>query len=335
MRAFLQKLRGSTSSKGTTTGYNPTSKELEKEKRFPPLPEWPPPSLNNTIKEPLIIPTTTPISLNLDTTTQRSKSPSNAPSVSRPAYSVYLDSDLPPVPSLSERRGSNTSTTTEVAKRVPTSKETQPGQRDTPPLATTPVPTSTQQAKVNGVTNNTTTFTLGGAEERRKGNSVDSAAPSKAANTGRGSTTTDRTFATIKVGTSKNSSVRALVTSPTPLSQAGHGTAVNVPAHLHHKPPHSTGKYNSMGLPMADNVSFVRPGTSMSHMSGRTVVLTTASWSEAADEDLVSNIGQRERTRQEVLWEIVASEQRSVISTLNLTIMLTLKISTDMFMSLC
>jgi hypothetical protein len=65
---------------------------------------------------------------------------------------------------------------------------------------------------------------------------------------------------------------------------------------------------------MADNVSFVRAGTPMSHMSGRTVVLTTASWSEAAEEDLVSNLGQRERTRQEVLWEIVASEQRSVIS---------------------
>ena len=29
-----------------------------------------------------------------------------------------------------------------------------------------------------------------------------------------------------------------------------------------------------------------------------------------AEEDLVSNIGQRERTRQEVLWEIVASEER-------------------------
>lgn len=39
-----------------------------------------------------------------------------------------------------------------------------------------------------------------------------------------------------------------------------------------------------------------------------------ASWSEAAEEDLVSNLGPRERTRQEVLWEIVASEQRYVSS---------------------
>ena len=39
-------------------------------------------------------------------------------------------------------------------------------------------------------------------------------------------------------------------------------------------------------------------------------ILATASWSEAAEEELVSNIGARERTRQEVLWEIVASEER-------------------------
>lgn len=39
-------------------------------------------------------------------------------------------------------------------------------------------------------------------------------------------------------------------------------------------------------------------------------ILATASWSEAAEEDLVSNLGPRERTRQEVLWEIVASEER-------------------------
>jgi hypothetical protein len=42
-------------------------------------------------------------------------------------------------------------------------------------------------------------------------------------------------------------------------------------------------------------------------------MLTTGSWSEAAEEDLVSNLGQRERTRQEVLWQIVALEQWSVI----------------------
>ena len=39
-------------------------------------------------------------------------------------------------------------------------------------------------------------------------------------------------------------------------------------------------------------------------------VLPPASWSEAAEEDLVNHLGPRERARQEVLWEIVASEER-------------------------
>ena len=49
----------------------------------------------------------------------------------------------------------------------------------------------------------------------------------------------------------------------------------------------------------------------MTHASSR--ILSAQSWSEGAEEDLVSNLGQRERTRQEVLWEIVASEERYVV----------------------
>ncbi|KDN36359.1 hypothetical protein K437DRAFT_56995 [Tilletiaria anomala UBC 951] len=37
------------------------------------------------------------------------------------------------------------------------------------------------------------------------------------------------------------------------------------------------------------------------------------SWSEMTEEELVLNLGSRERTRQEVLWEIVASEERYVL----------------------
>jgi hypothetical protein len=54
----------------------------------------------------------------------------------------------------------------------------------------------------------------------------------------------------------------------------------------------------------------VRSGTPLSYLSGRTGIQAVASWSEAAEEDLVSNLGARERTRQEVLWEIVTSEDR-------------------------
>ena len=57
----------------------------------------------------------------------------------------------------------------------------------------------------------------------------------------------------------------------------------------------------------------LRSGTPYSQMSNTSSrILAAQSWSEGAEEDLVSNLGQRERTRQEVLWEIVASEERCV-----------------------
>jgi hypothetical protein len=66
---------------------------------------------------------------------------------------------------------------------------------------------------------------------------------------------------------------------------------------------------SSTALQRGDGVS-VRSGTPFSQYSARSGVQAAASWSEAAEEDLVSNLGPRERTRQEVLYEIVASEDR-------------------------
>lgn len=66
--------------------------------------------------------------------------------------------------------------------------------------------------------------------------------------------------------------------------------------------------------PFGDNTSLtpsMRSNTPYSQASAASSrILATASWSEAAEDDLVSNLGPRERTRQEVLWEIVASEDR-------------------------
>ncbi|KAF9005573.1 hypothetical protein BDQ17DRAFT_1353396 [Cyathus striatus] len=58
-----------------------------------------------------------------------------------------------------------------------------------------------------------------------------------------------------------------------------------------------------------------RSGTPYSQMSQNTSgsrILAAASWSEVTEDDLVSNIGSRERTRQEVLFEIISSEERYV-----------------------
>ncbi|KAF8628343.1 hypothetical protein AX15_003884 [Amanita polypyramis BW_CC] len=65
----------------------------------------------------------------------------------------------------------------------------------------------------------------------------------------------------------------------------------------------------------ASSAHSFRSPTPYSHMSSQTSgsrILSAQSWSEVTEEDLVSNIGSRERTRQEVLFEIISSEERYV-----------------------
>ncbi|KAJ7452483.1 hypothetical protein B0H11DRAFT_2161569 [Mycena galericulata] len=54
------------------------------------------------------------------------------------------------------------------------------------------------------------------------------------------------------------------------------------------------------------------PYSSMSNTTSGSRILAAQSWSEVTEEDLVSNLGSRERTRQEVLFEIISSEERYV-----------------------
>ena len=76
----------------------------------------------------------------------------------------------------------------------------------------------------------------------------------------------------------------------------------------------ATSPLPSRALDTASVHQSLRSGTPYSQMSNNSSrILAAASWSEGAEEDLVSNLGPRERTRQEVLWEIVASEERSAI----------------------
>jgi len=102
-------------------------------------------------------------------------------------------------------------------------------------------------------------------------------------------------------------------------------------------PTHASAQFNAVGIPIIhpDAASIrgppsLRAGTPFSQMSQRSGMLTTASWSEAAEDDLVSNLGQRERTRQEVLWEIVASEERYVSSLRYINTPLTTSIATSL-----
>lgn len=52
------------------------------------------------------------------------------------------------------------------------------------------------------------------------------------------------------------------------------------------------------------------PYSQMSQNSSGSRILAAQSWSEVTEDDLVSNLGARERTRQEVLFEIISSEER-------------------------
>lgn len=67
--------------------------------------------------------------------------------------------------------------------------------------------------------------------------------------------------------------------------------------------------------PYAQSAQSLRSQTPYSHMSSTNSgsrILAAASWSEVTEGDLVSNLGSRERTRQEVLFEIISSEERYV-----------------------
>jgi hypothetical protein len=105
----------------------------------------------------------------------------------------------------------------------------------------------------------------------------------------RGSTSTAASTSRTDVGSSKNSTQTVKAT-----------TTRSAPSPYPTKPGYGDGASIHQSL---------RSGTPFSQKSTGSV-LPPASWSEGAEEDLVTHLGPRERTRQEVLWEIVASEER-------------------------
>ena len=106
----------------------------------------------------------------------------------------------------------------------------------------------------------------------------------------RGSTSTAASTSRTDVGSSK-------ITIPTVKATTTRPTTSPYPST---KPSYGEGASIHQSL---------RSGTPFSQKSMGSVI-PPASWSEGAEEDLVTHLGPRERTRQEVLWEIVASEER-------------------------
>ncbi|KAJ4488088.1 hypothetical protein J3R30DRAFT_892454 [Lentinula aciculospora] len=98
-------------------------------------------------------------------------------------------------------------------------------------------------------------------------------------------------------------------------STAASGNSSSSPA------PHNQSQQSlRSGTPYSQmsGVSGISQFSSTTGLSGTTTsasgsrILSAASWSEVTEEDLVLNLGSRERTRQEVLFEIISSEERYV-----------------------
>ena len=62
--------------------------------------------------------------------------------------------------------------------------------------------------------------------------------------------------------------------------------------------------------PSAQSLRSGTPYSATSNNTSGSRILAATSWSEVTEDDLVSNLGSRERTRQEVLFEIIQSEER-------------------------
>ena len=75
--------------------------------------------------------------------------------------------------------------------------------------------------------------------------------------------------------------------------------------------PHSSSMHSN-GSETKSAMSPTPSDHSLSGTSTRSYLPPPNSWSEMAEEELIANLGPRERTRQEVLWEIVSSEERLV-----------------------
>lgn len=67
-----------------------------------------------------------------------------------------------------------------------------------------------------------------------------------------------------------------------------------------------------VALSSSPTKSMLSPTASEVSLGGRSYLPPPNSWSEMAEDDLIANLGPKERTRQEVLWEIVSSEERWV-----------------------
>jgi hypothetical protein len=110
------------------------------------------------------------------------------------------------------------------------------------------------------------------------------------------------------------SSMRLDETRPNPPSRAS--TAQSYSSRRSLSMRKTSTPYGQPFLPSPTKSPLLSPTESDGSHSTRSYLPPPNSWSEMAEEELIANLGPKERTRQEVLWEIVSSEERYVQLTL-------------------
>lgn len=310
--------RSDTNTLGSSTNSNPHSPPREKREliQLPPLPEWPPPSARTENYVPSISPAQIQRSVSAGTTGTNAGTPSSIASIkplpdlsTRPLPPIEEPNDadndsgvgLPvssPVPHTADpseppsksaaRKAAETAANSEIQKKV---AFISPPPTPSGPSTSQPLPDATPSPTISG-----------------SPSQAPAAVPLK--------TTVSRFQAAHGKDTRGSTSIAASSSRTDLGKQTTTSTPTSVPASLS---PTSvqTSRATSTRTAISPYPGSMRSGTPYSQMSNAsTRILAVTSWSESAEEDLVSNLGPRERTRQEVLWEIVASEERYVSSLL-------------------
>ncbi|KAG1756514.1 Dbl-like domain-containing protein [Suillus paluster] len=309
------------SDNSSTNSHSPQNREKRELVQLPPLPGWPP-SENRLSIEPVIRDTssrhlTSPALIQI----QRSTSAGTVNTSAGTPTSISSHKPLPdicsrPLPPIEEphdddsgvgliitphdpdpatRRKANGSTTTngtssDVQKKVAflSPPPTPSALNSQLPDASVPSPSQIVQTP-SGAPLKTTLSRFQATHGKDTRGSISTTASSSRTDLATKSTTTTTTTTTTSTTTPTAS------TTVTPASSTNTAKATST---------------RTAVSPYPGSMRSATPYSQMSNASSR--ILAVTSWSEAAEEDLVSNLGPRERTRQEVLWEIVASEERYV-----------------------
>lgn len=287
MKAFLSRLHIGSGPKDKDKDKDKDSASVHKEK-FPPLRQWPPPEPQKPSPSTPITPSYTvfkPLPNIVPSQLTSQFASRSLPSTEQPANNIPRTTSPPPIrtdlgpPAPIVRKATNNSvnsnnTLTDGHKKV-AFKSPPPT-----PTAADPAPGLSDE---NTSTTPTETSTKAALTRHQ----------SSTAKEPRGSVSTATTT------TAASSKVDVVTTAkPVPKSASVRATSPYL--------------YKTMDIGSAHSIRSPTPYSTMSAQTSSSHILSATSWSEVTEEDLVSNIGSRERTRQEVLFEIISSEERYV-----------------------